>query len=405
MNKTTGRQVSAEAQALPGRAGDIFQLLRDGRARTRAELAGITGLARSTVAARIDALISSGLVGPAGEATSSGGRPPSRFAFNPAARVVLAVDVGATHVALAVTDLGGSVLAERRVDQQVADGPEKVLGLVVREAAKLLASASRGVADLAGVGIGLPGPVEHDTGRPVKPPIMPGWDGFDVVRFVQRSLPVPVLVDNDVNIMALGERTAHWPDQDNFIFVKVATGIGAGIISSGQLQRGANGTAGDLGHVRVPRGDHVLCRCGNHGCLEALASGPAIATGLRSEGLEAATGADVVSLVAHGNQQAVQALRQAGRDVGDVLATVVNLLNPSVIVIGGSIGESGEHLVAGVREVVYRRSLPLATSQLRIGLSHAGDKAAILGASQLVTQHVLSPAVIEATLAGNAMAG
>ncbi|GKV72134.1 ROK family transcriptional regulator [Pseudarthrobacter sp. NCCP-2145] len=405
MNKTTGRQVSAEAQALPGRAGDIFQLLRDGRARTRAELAGITGLARSTVAARIDALISSGLVGPAGEATSSGGRPPSRFAFNPAARVVLAVDVGATHVALAVTDLGGSVLAERRVDQQVAGGPEKVLGLVVREAAKLLASASRGVADLAGVGIGLPGPVEHDTGRPVKPPIMPGWDGFDVVRFVQRSLPVPVLVDNDVNIMALGERTAHWPDQDNFIFVKVATGIGAGIISSGQLQRGANGTAGDLGHVRVPRGDHVLCRCGNHGCLEALASGPAIATGLRSEGLEAATGADVVSLVAHGNQQAVQALRQAGRDVGDVLATVVNLLNPSVIVIGGSIGESGEHLVAGVREVVYRRSLPLATSQLRIGLSHAGDKAAILGASQLVTQHVLSPAVIEATLAGNAMAG
>ncbi|MCD5342409.1 ROK family protein [Arthrobacter sp. AK04] len=405
MNKTTARQAPSEPQALPGRAGDIFQLLRDGRARTRAELAGTTGLARSTVAARIDALISSGLVGPAGEATSSGGRPPSRFAFNPAARVVLAVDVGATHVALAVTDLGGSVLAERRMDQQVADGPEKVLGLVVREAAKLLASASRGVADLAGVGIGLPGPVEHDTGRPVKPPIMPGWDGFDVVRFVQRSLPVPVLVDNDVNIMALGERTAHWPDHDNFIFVKVATGIGAGIISSGELQRGANGTAGDLGHVRVPRGDDVLCRCGNHGCLEALASGPAIAAALRGEGLEAAKGADVVRLVAHGNQQAIQAVRQAGRDVGDVLATVVNLLNPSVIVIGGSIGESGEHLVAGVREVVYRRSLPLATSQLRVGLSHAGDKAAILGASQLVTRHVLSPAVIEATLAGNAVAG
>ena len=128
MNKTTARQAPSEPQALPGRAGDIFQLLRDGRARTRAELAGTTGLARSTVAARIDALISSGLVGPAGEATSSGGRPPSRFAFNPAARVVLAVDVGATHVALAVTDLGGSVLAERRMDQQVADGPEKVRG-------------------------------------------------------------------------------------------------------------------------------------------------------------------------------------------------------------------------------------------------------------------------------------
>ncbi len=380
------------------RAGDLFQLLRDGQARTRAELAVTTGLARSTVASRIDALIHSGLVGPAGEASSSGGRPPSRFAFNPAARVVLAVDVGATHVIVAVTDLSGSILAERRLAQEVADGPEVVLGRVVSAGRELLAEAGREFGDLAGMGIGLPGPVEHDTGRPVKPPIMPGWDGFDVVTYVQRSLPVPVLVDNDVNIMALGERTAYWPDHENFLFIKVATGIGAGIISSGELQRGANGTAGDLGHVRVPRGDDVLCRCGNHGCLEALASGPAVARQLQSQGLEASTGADVLRLVGEGNLQAIQALRQAGRDVGDVLATVVNLLNPSMIIIGGSVGEAGEHLVAGIREVVYRRSLPLATTHLRIGISMAGDRAAILGASQMVTQHVLSPAVIEATL-------
>ncbi|MFJ6537006.1 ROK family transcriptional regulator [Paenarthrobacter sp. NPDC091711] len=380
------------------RAGDLFQLLRDGQARTRAELAVTTGLARSTVASRIDALITSGLVGPAGEASSSGGRPPSRFAFNPAARVVLAVDVGATHVIVAVTDLSGSILAERRLAQEVADGPEVVLGRVVSAGRELLTEAGRELGDLAGMGIGLPGPVEHDTGRPVKPPIMPGWDGFDVVTYVQRSLPVPVLVDNDVNIMALGERTAYWPDHHNFLFIKVATGIGAGIISSGELQRGANGTAGDLGHVRVPRGDDVLCRCGNHGCLEALASGPAVARQLQSQGLEASTGADVLRLVGEGNLQAIQALRQAGRDVGDVLATVVNLLNPSMIIIGGSVGEAGEHLVAGIREVVYRRSLPLATTHLRIGISMAGDRAAILGASQMVTQYVLSPAVIEATL-------
>ncbi|BCW09385.1 sugar kinase [Arthrobacter sp. NtRootA4] len=380
------------------RAGDLFQLLRDGQARTRAELALTTGLARSTVASRIDALINSGLVGPAGEASSSGGRPPSRFAFNPAARVVLAVDVGATHVIVAVTDLGGSILAERRLGQEVADGPEVVLGRVVSAGRELLAEAGREPGDLAGIGIGLPGPVEHDTGRPVKPPIMPGWDGFDVVTYVQRSLPVPVLVDNDVNIMALGERTAYWPDHDNFLFIKVATGIGAGIISSGELQRGANGTAGDLGHVRVPRGDDVLCRCGNYGCLEALASGPAVAHQLQTQGLEATNGADVLRLVGEGNLQAIQALRQAGRDVGDVLATVVNLLNPSMIIIGGSVGEAGEHLVAGIREVVYRRSLPLATTHLRIGISMAGDRSAILGASQMVTQYVLSPAVIEATL-------
>jgi predicted NBD/HSP70 family sugar kinase len=380
------------------RAGDLFQLLRDGKARTRAELALTTGLARSTVAARSDALIASGLVGAAGEANSSGGRPPSRFAFNPAARAVLAVDVGATHVIVAVTDLSGHVVAEQRLAQDVADGPEPVLGRVVKEGLALLEQASRDPRDLAGVGIGLPGPVEHATGRPVKPPIMPGWDGFDVVRYVQRSLPVPVLVDNDVNIMALGERTAHWPEHENFLFIKVATGIGSGIISNGELQRGANGTAGDLGHVRVPRGDDVLCRCGNHGCLEALASGPALAAELTRQGVPAAKGSDVLRLVGAGNVQAVHALRQAGRDVGDVVATVVNLLNPSVIVLGGSLGQAGEHLMAGVREVVYRRSLPLATSHLRIALSMAGDQAAILGASQLVTQHVLSPAAIEATL-------
>ncbi|HAP89785.1 MAG TPA: sugar kinase, partial [Arthrobacter bacterium] len=361
-------------------------------------LALTTGLARSTVASRIDALILSGLVGPAGEANSSGGRPPSRFAFNPAARTVLAVDVGATHVIVAVTDLGGRVLAEQRLVQDVADGPETVLDRVVGEGLSLFAQAGRSMNSLAGVGIGLPGPVEHATGRPVKPPIMPGWDGFDVVRYVQRSLPVPVLVDNDVNIMALGERTAHWPNEDNFLLIKVATGIGSGIISSGQLQRGANGTAGDLGHVRVPRGDDVLCRCGNYGCLEALASGPAVAAALNSQGVPAAKGSDVLRLVAEGNLQAIQALRQAGRDVGDVLATVVNLLNPSVIVIGGSLGQAGEHLMAGVREVVYRRSLPLATTHLWIALSVAGDQAAILGASQMVTQYVLSPAAIEATL-------
>ncbi|MET4095459.1 ROK family transcriptional regulator [Arthrobacter sp. UYCu712] len=399
MSTPTGTDPAApEAGGSLSRAGDLFQLLRDGKARTRAELALTTGLARSTVASRIDALMLSGLVGPAGEASSSGGRPPSRFAFNPAARSVLAVDVGATHVIIAVTDLSGKVLAERRLKQDVADGPETVLDRVVDEGLNLLGQAGRDKADLAGIGIGLPGPVEHATGMPVKPPIMPGWDGFDVVRHVQRSLPVPVLVDNDVNIMALGERTAYWPEHENFLFIKVATGIGAGIISSGQLQRGANGTAGDLGHVRVPRGDDVLCRCGNYGCLEALASGPAVAHTLTLQGLPADHGGDVLRLVAEGNLQAIQALRQAGRDLGDVLATVVNLLNPSTIVLGGSLGQAGEHLMAGVREVVYRRSLPLATTHLRIGLSMAGDRAAILGASQMVTQYVLSPAVIEATL-------
>ncbi|GAB3519281.1 ROK family transcriptional regulator [Arthrobacter monumenti] len=382
------------------RAGEIFQLLRDGRARTRAELAAITGLARSTVAMRVDALIACGIVGPAGEAASSGGRPPSRFAFNPAARVVLAADVGATHVIVALSDLDGTVLEKQQVEIDIADGPEVVLGWVIEHGRALLEKAGRTDVELAGVGIGLPGPVEHFTGRPINPPIMPGWDGFDVPGFVQRSWNTQVLVDNDVNIMALGEQATYWSSHENLMFVKVATGIGAGIISSGQLQRGAVGTAGDLGHVRVPRGDAVRCRCGNYGCLEALASGPAVSAALTAAGTEARSGAEVLELARSGNDAASDALRQAGRDIGDVLASCVNLLNPSIIVIGGSVASAGEQLMAGIREVVYHRSLPLATAHLHIVLSKAGDQAGILGASRMVTQHVLSPSSIESLVAG-----
>jgi predicted NBD/HSP70 family sugar kinase len=381
------------------RAGDLFQLLRDGRARTRAELAEITGLARSTVATRIEALMAAGLISPAGEAVSSGGRPPSRFAFLPTSRVVLAADVGATHVLIALTDLDGRVLSESKTAISIADGPVQVLDLLISHCRKLLSQAGRHERELAGIGIGLPGPVEHSTGRPANPPIMPGWDGFDVPGYVQQSLAAHVLVDNDVNIMALGERAAYWPLDNDLLFIKVATGIGAGVINGGVLQRGADGTAGDIGHVRVARGEGMLCRCGNYGCLEALASGPAIAAALSAGGVPARTGEDVLALARRGNVAAIQAMRQAGRDVGDVLATCVNLLNPSVIVIGGGLSAAGEYLMAGVREVVYQRSLPLATARLRIVQSMAGDQAGVLGASRMVIDHVLAPSSVDALLA------
>lgn len=383
------------------RAGDVFQILRDGQARTRAELAEITGLARSTVAARIDALTAAGLIGPAGEAISSGGRPPSRFAFHPSARVILAVDMGATHVLIALTDLSGRVLSELRESIDIAAGPTEVLDAVLDRCGQVFATAGRHERELVGIGIGLPGPVEHSTGRPASPPIMPGWDGFNVPEYVQRRFPTEVLVDNDVNIMALGERANYWPEAQDLLFIKVATGIGAGIISGGLLQRGADGTAGDIGHVRVPRGGDVLCRCGNYGCLEAMASGPAVAAALSAEGVPAHSGEDVLELARRGNLAAIHAMRQAGRDVGDVLAASVNLLNPSVIVIGGGLSSAGEYLMAGVREIVYQRSLPLATARLRIVQSMAGGHAGVLGAGRMVIDYILAPASVERLVAAH----
>lgn len=372
-------------------ASDLFQLLRDGQPRTRAELATITGLGRSTIATRVDSLMELGLIAPVGEATSTGGRPSSRFALNPGARVVLATDLGASHATLALTDLMGVVLAEESGTMDISDGPEVVLGWMVEVAERLLTSIGRTTDDLIAVGIGLPGPVQHATGQPINPPIMPGWDRFDVPGWVEQRLHAHTLVDNDVNIMALGEQVFSWPQTDHLLFVKVATGIGAGIISGGRLQRGAQGIAGDIGHVQVSRGAGVACRCGNRGCLEAIASGPALARTLREQGLDAADGHAVVELVKQGNIEAIQAVRQAGRDIGEVLTTCVSLANPSVISIGGNIAQAGEHLIAGVREVVYTRSIPLATEHLIIAQSGAGSRAAVMGASMLAIHHALSP--------------
>ncbi len=379
--------------------GDMFQLLRDGRPRTRAELAALTGQARSTVATRIDALMSAGLISPAGEATSTGGRPPATFAFHPAAQVVLGVDLGATHARLAVTDLASTVLAELDAPLAIADGPDAVLGWVAETGQKLVESAGRAPDELASVGVGLPGPVEHATGHPNNPPIMPGWDDADVPGILGARFGVPVLVDNDVNIMALGEHRLAWPDVRDLFFLKVATGIGAGIIADGELRRGAQGAAGDVGHIAVPGEHDVVCRCGNVGCLEAIASAAAIAARLREQGLEANTPADVVSLVRTGEVRASQAVRQAGREIGAVLASAVSMLNPSVIVIGGILAEAGEHLIAGIREVVYQRSLPLATQHLRIVTTRTGAQAGVLGAAAMASDHVLSPAAIDARTA------
>ena len=386
----------SRASALGGTgASELFQLLRDGSPRTRAELAAKTGLARSTIALRVEELMNLGLIGPVEDAQSTGGRPSSQFALKPSAKFVLAADIGATHATIAVTNLSGVIVGETIGTIDIADGPEVVLTWMVETGRTLLEQHGVSQTDVIAIGIGLPGPVEHSSGRPINPPIMPGWDQFDVPGFVNQQLEVPVLVDNDVNIMALGEQSFAWPRTDNLLFVKVATGIGAGVISGGHLLRGAQGVAGDIGHVRISRGEGVACHCGNSGCLEALASGPAIARSLSDAGLDVSNTAAVIDLVKHGNIQAIQAVRQAGRDLGEVLTACVSLMNPSVIAVGGSMAAVGDHLIAGVREIIYTRSMPLATSKLTIVQSAAGVNAAVLGASILAIHHSLSPEGID----------
>ena len=382
----------------PTGCGELLRILRDGKPRSRSDLVAITGHARSTIGTRIDALLPTGLVR-AEAASSTGGRPPSVYAFDPAARIVLAVDLGAVHLAVAVLDLVGSVLAEERVPCDIADGPQPVLAQVIELGRELLDRVGRPAADLVGVGIGVPGPVQQTTGKPMNPPIMPRWDGVDIKGILSRQLGVPVLVDNDVDLMALGEHGASYPEVSHLLFVKVATGIGAGIVANHALVRGMDGAAGDLGHVAVPGGRDELCHCGNTGCLEAVASGGALVRALRAAGEDVSTSADVVDLVRSGDQRATALLRDAGRDLGAVLAGCVNLLNPSTIVIGGVLAQAGEHLLAGIREVVYRRSLPLATERLRIVTASTAGRAGLLGAGRVVADHVLDPDAVDELIA------
>jgi predicted NBD/HSP70 family sugar kinase len=298
---------------------------------------------------------------------------------------------------VALTDLAGAPLAERAGDLDIALGPDEVLTWVSARFDELLRESAHAPTEVRGIGIGVPGPVEFDTGRPVNPPIMPGWDGFDIPSWFADRYGAPVLVDNDVNIMARGEHWVHWRGTPHLLLVKVGTGIGCGIVADGHIHRGARGAAGDIGHIRAT-GEHVVCACGNIGCLEAVAGGHALAMRLAASGVEASNSRDVVRLVHEGNVPATQMVRAAGRTLGEVLAGTVNFFNPAVIVIGGDIAEAHAQLLAGVREGIFSRSLPLATRDLRIVRCRLGDRAGVTGAAITAIEQVLSPAAVDQTL-------
>jgi len=366
---------------------------------------GVTGLSRSTVMQRLGVLLGSGLVLEQPDAGgSTGGRRPAALAFNERVGVVLAGDLGATHGRLAVCDLAGATLAEREEPIRIADGPEPVLDWVGTTFEALLAEAGRRAGDVLALGLGVPGPVDVALGRPATPPIMPGWDGYPVADELTERFGAAAFLERDVNAMALGEHRLHWPELSHMVFVKVATGIGAGLISHGELLRGNHGRAGDIGHIRAITASDVICTCGNRGCVGALASGSAVVRQLREAGTEVATIGDVVELVKDGHAVAVHHVREAGRVLGAALAATVSVVGPSAIVVGGEMAEAPGPLLAGIRESVYQRSSPLATRELRILTSRLGPRAGVVGAATLALEDILDPANVDALLARRGLA-
>ncbi len=409
MDDRSATSRTPESAPLPDEALDALVAVLDGvrlgRARSRGDLVAETGLSRGVVAQRVGELLERGLITEGDVGPSTGGRPPRQLAFRGDAGHLLVADLGATSIDVAVTTLDGRILAHIDEPADIASGPGPVLDRVDELFEELRAPRRRLPGRLWGVGIGVPGPVEFQTGRPIFPSIMPGWDGYPLRERLAARYEAPVWVDNDVNVLALGEwRSGVAAGHDNVVVVKIGTGIGAGIISDGRLHRGAQGSAGDVGHIHVSDDRTVICRCGNTGCLEALAGGEAIgrdaevaARSGRSARLAAVldarmgiTAEDVARAASFGDPVAVELLQGAGRRVGLMLASVVNFFNPSLVVIGGGVAQSGDLLLAAVREVVYGRGLPLATRDLLIQRSSLGSLAGVIGASAMVVDQLFS---------------
>ncbi|MEU8425276.1 ROK family protein [Micromonospora sp. NPDC048835] len=374
----------------------LLRLLRDEGAVSRAELGDRLQMPRPRMLAELDRLVALGYVAEAGLAASRGGRRSTLVELNPKLRFA-AVDLGASSMDVEVVNGRLEPVAHYAEAADIRNGPKVTLQRVNELLHK--ARVDGAYERLDAVGIGVPGPVSFRDGVPVSPPIMPGWDRFPVRELLSREHGCPAVVDNDVNIMAIGERhggVAH--SVDDFLFVKIGTGIGCGIYLTGEVYRGTDGCAGDIGHIQVDS-HGPMCSCGNVGCLEALFSGaalakdalaaarsgtsPALAERLSLRGV--VTALDVAEGAVEGDVTCIQLIRDGGRRVGGVLAGLVSFTNPSMIVIGGGLAQLGHILLAEIRSVVYRRSLPLATGNLPVVLSELGGRAGVTGAAVLAS--------------------
>lgn len=369
---------------------------------SRHGIADRLGFSRSRANALIAGLIEQGLLAEAGPRASTGGRRPEQLQLHAELGVLLAVDIGATSLDVAVMQPDLTVLARHAEVIDVREGPGVVLARVRQRLRELLQAQGIPARRVLGIGMGVPGPVNFEAGQLVNPPLMPGWDSFSIRDYLREDYAAPVFVDNDVNLMALGELWRLQRGLSNFLVIKVGTGIGCGIVCHGEVYRGAAGSAGDVGHICVDQ-QGPRCHCGNVGCVEAMAAGPAIvrmaqaaaergespalAAVLRTQGRIEAI--DVGHASRAGDVAANAIIQRAGSLIGQMLASVVNFFNPSHVFIGGGITQIGPLFLAAVRQSVYQRSLALSTRHLEIQYTPLGTDAGVTGAGVLAMHETL----------------
>jgi predicted NBD/HSP70 family sugar kinase len=383
----------------------IVDFLRTNGTASRAELARRTGLSRSTVSTLVADLQRRGLVVErAGQFAGEGqpGRPAALLELDPSAAAAVGVDFDHDKVRVAASDLSRSVLAEASAAYDVDHDAQGSLDLAAELVEQVLEEADLERERLLGVGIALAGPIDHDKGALHRSDVLPGWSDFDAAGELEKRLDTPCYVDNDANLGALAEVTLGAGRNARFAaYVSISSGIGAGIIVDGRPYRGHRGTAGEIGHVVVdPQGP--ICRCGNRGCLETLASGPALLRLVHASREEELTVRRMIELARDGDAGYRRAIADAGQAVGVVVAGLVNLFSPEMVVIGGDLGEAGDLLLDPLREAVRRDALPAAATDLKVVAGELGERANLLGALALVLMQ--SEHEVAARVAGSAAA-
>jgi predicted NBD/HSP70 family sugar kinase len=355
---------------------------------SRAEIARRTGLSRSTVSSIVADLRQSGLVvdydGDSRAARSQGGRPPSLITLDRSAGAALGLDFGKRHLSVAVSDLSHAILAETKSEMPEGYDADEGMRVAAELVGRVLDEAGVDRARVLGVGMGLPGPIHRPTGTVASSAILPGWVGIRASDEMARRLSLPVHVENDANLGALSEFAwGAGRGCSSLAYLKVATGIGAGLVVGGELFHGAGGTAGEIGHTTMDEAGDI-CRCGNRGCLETLAGAPAIVGLLRRSLGEELEPEDVIERATEGDLGCRRALADAGRHIGVAVANLCNLVNPERIVVGGSIGCAGDLLLDPLRESVRLRAIPSAAEDVEIVPGELGERAELLGAVALV---------------------
>lgn len=378
---------------------DVLALVRSGRALTRSDLQKTTGLSRTAVVSRVSALVEAGLILTGEELASTGGRPPGSLSFNADAGVVLAVAIGRSRSQLAVFDLDGRELAGDTRDHEVGIAADDLMPDVTARLERLLEGIEPPV---LGVGMSLPGVVDPVRLVSVDSPVMRGWDGVPLAPYFDRLTDGPLVLVNDTDALATAELFGSGLHPRDALVVKASTGLGLAVIADGRVLRGHAGAVGEIGHTRVESAGDRPCRCGATGCLETVAAGWALTQGLVDSGVSAGHIRDLVAAALAGDAIARGLLREAGRQLGEVLAIAINLLNPEVVVIGGDMAAAFDLFTAGVRETVYSRSTALATRDLTFVPSTHADSTGMVGCAAVVINHLLSAESLDVHLGATA---